>query len=162
MIQIKAKGWTYIKSVYNFVDCSQPIIFQVFVQVQKMNIAIDYQSENQHITEIILKMVQVLSIFFKLTSYFRFNEEFGFLLKIVLKTLKKMIMFLLFFMMFTMLFSYMYFIMECEPGRDTVLYEPPSDYPGIPKFFAIFLMTFRNSIGDLAPPDYAYWILDSE
>lgn len=127
-----------------------------------MNIAIDYQSENQHITEIILKMVQVLSIFFKLTSYFRFNEEFGFLLKIVLKTLKKMIMFLLFFMMFTMLFSYMYFIMECEPGRDTVLYEPPSDYPGIPKFFAIFLMTFRNSIGDLAPPDYAYWILDSE
>jgi hypothetical protein len=52
--------------------------------------------------------------------------------------------------------------MECEPGRVTVLYEPPSDYPGMQKFFALFLMTFRNSIGDLAPPDYAFWINETE
>ena len=65
-------------------------------------------------------------------------------------------------MTFIQLFGYIFYVMECEPGRDTVLYEPPSDYPGLPKYFATMLMTFRNSIGDLAPPDYAFWILEEE
>ena len=52
--------------------------------------------------------------------------------------------------------------MECEPGRVTTKHEPPADYPGLNKFAAIFLMTFRNSIGDLAPPDYVFWILKDD
>lgn len=64
--------------------------------------------------------------------------------------------------MFTLLFSYIYYIMECQPGIFDVAGEPPTDYPGMPRFFAVFLMTFRNSIGDLAPPDYSFWINDDE
>ena len=73
-----------------------------------------------------------------------------------------MLIFCAFYLMFICLFSYLYFIMECEPGRNTVKHEPPADYPGLSKFFAIIMMTFRNSIGDLAPPDYAYWIIEKD
>ena len=107
-------------------------------------------------------MFMVLNIFFKFTSYLRFNEKFGFLVKMVLKTLKAMVTFLAFYLMFTVLFTYMYYIMECQPGIYNIAGEPPTDYPGMTRFFAVFLMTFRNSIGDLAPPDYAFWINDNE
>jgi len=37
-----------------------------------------------------------------------------------------------------------------------------TDYPALNIFVAYFILAFRNSIGDLATPEYNYWIAMAE
>lgn len=45
---------------------------------------------------------------------------------------------------------------QLDPGTDLPF--PASDYPGISKEFALLIMTFRNSIGNLVSPNYIKWL----
>lgn len=62
--------------------------------------------------------------------------------------------FLAYFFYFIIIFSVIYSCLQINPNNS-------GDYQGINIYVAVFIMTFRNSIGDLAPPDYTFW-LDGE
>ena len=59
---------------------------------------------------------------------------------------------MIFFTAWVIFFTIYNRIQEVEFGSG-----PESDYPNVEKNIALFLQTYRNSIGDLAAPQYVRW-----
>ena len=57
-----------------------------------------------------------------------------------------------------MFYAFLYGALKCNPGNE----EDDDDYTGVNTFLALCLMSFRNSIADLNPPDYGYWLQEVE
>lgn len=107
---------------------------------------------------ILVDVVLVLLIFFKIQNFLRINEEFGFLAQMVIETFDDMRFFMLYFFVWIILFTTLYSILKVDPGEFDEEGKPPVDYPGVNRYVGLFLMSFRNAIGDLTPPDYESWI----
>ena len=76
----------------------------------------------------------------------------------VMETFVDVKFFMYYFFYYQFLFTLLYYVLECEPGHFQEVGEPEADYRAVNKILATFIMTFRNSIGDLKAPDYEQWI----
>ena len=123
----------------------------------------------------VLYIIALMQAFSKGAFFVRIFDEFGFLVKMIGITLSELIPFINIFFVFTLYFGIAFMIMDIEidttvPGSSEVhkhSYEPmskyklsaPLRYPGINKTVAYLIYSFRNSIGDLATPNYDKWII---
>ena len=91
----------------------------------------------------LLKVMQVIKVF----------QQFGTVVRLVEDVFVYTWPFLCFFMLVTFLFS----LTNRVLGVSTYASSEDNDYEDMNIFFAYFLMSFRNSLGDLSPPVSLFW-----
>lgn len=98
-----------------------------------------------------LNMISIPFAFLKLMHFFRgVYESFGQLISLITTCLKDISIFLLFFTAWIFFFTIFYRISEVSFDLQ--------DYAELEPNVALFLQTYRISIGDLAAPLYPRWI----
>lgn len=100
-------------------------------------------------------MIQIICIIqsgLKLMQLIRYDENFCYLVEMLLQVSKDIFPFLIVFFTFCAVFILITYILEGGYSFDA--------YPCMKPFPLIvnMLQTFRNSIGDLAEPEYGNWI----
>merc|ERR1711990_1030018 len=83
----------------------------------------------------------------KLLFYFKMFEQFGLFQSLVSATISDIKVFLPFMLFWIFIFS--------AQLRALGATYPPGDYPDLPEFVAILLQTWRNSLANVAVPDYS-------
>ena len=68
--------------------------------------------------------------------------------------------FIIYFLIWNTLFTCLYSIMKVDPGTFDGEGDQPVDYPGLNRYIALFIMSFRNAIGDLTLPEYGFWVTE--
>lgn len=86
----------------------------------------------------------------KLMQFLRYKEEFGFLIQMILTVFIDIGPFLVIFMVGVFFQSLVMVIIDADFKGD--------DYPLVDRFVFLFLQVFRNSVGDIATPEYKLWI----
>jgi len=167
-IQIKVQGSDYW-GFYNLCDISQIFIYAGYIVLKKLehdqndgtegHIAV--HKDNQLEIWMILTDVVLLSlIFFKIQNFLRIIGEFGFLAQMVTETFIDMRFFISYYLLWILFFTCINSILKVDPGVIDETDDPPVDYPGVNRYIALVLMTFRNAIGDLSPPEYGSWVTE--
>lgn len=151
LIQIRYYGFReYVKDSWNRVDLLM-FILNIFFFTQRIG-ASDDGDEMPTLT-IALNLISIPFGFLKLMHFFRgVYESFGQLISLIVTCLKDISIFMIFFTAWVIFFTIYNRIQEVEFGSG-----PESDYPNVEKNIALFLQTYRNSIGDLAAPQYVRW-----
>ena len=114
-------------------------------------------AESSDIAKFILVIMNVLVLlcaFVKLQLYLRVYEEFGLLNKLLYEAILEVKIFAFFFYGWIFMFSLLFQILGMQVADND---DDESDYPNVNIFMVYFLQTYRNSIGDIAAPDYSFW-----
>ena len=90
----------------------------------------------------------LMTSFIKLLYNMRINAEFGRFVELILNCVWDVRIFFYFFMAWVIMFSIIFKVSGAEFDDE--------DYPTLPGG-AFLIQTYRNSIGDIAPPKYEYW-----
>jgi len=98
----------------------------------------------------------------KFLEFFNAYRETRNIIQMFLQVVLDLIPFLKIFVFLIFAFTFTFVILEvkvCDDDKtgfvcDTVGFD---DYPSMDKFIAIFMMVFRNSMGDLSGPKYNAW-----
>ena len=77
----------------------------------------------------------------KLMQFLRYNENFGFLIQMILQVFVDLMPFITIFMVTVFFFSTVAVIMDSNFDK--------GDYPKVNKFLVIFLQNLRTSLGDI-------------
>ena len=101
-------------------------------------------------------MLIVICGFFKVLFFIRIYADYGFLVQMVGMTIVQVIPFTLFFIMWITFFTVCYQTLKVE------ISSADEDYPNVFSFMQYFLMTYRNSIGDISAPGYSNWMKKSD
>jgi hypothetical protein len=88
---------------------------------------------------------------FKCLQYIRVIDSFGFLVEMIISVMFDLFPFIVIFLILVTVFSFGIIVM----GGDFDM----GDYLAVPKIMAIWLQMFRNSIGDIAEPNYGVWAI---
>ena len=98
-------------------------------------------------------MLTVLTIesFLKIMSFVRVFEQYGFLVKMITATFSDVNNFMVFFFMFVTFFALVQIILKTEVDEEN------TTYSHVPNFIKHFINAYRNSLGDVQDPGYAYW-----
>jgi len=180
LLQMRLEGWRYFLQFWNFLDIAMFFIFFTrYYKSQKndfvphdcsveavcpnaTNITIGNSTESQCTTvedlaeldhcnrhlreEIYLSIALMTFVSFKIMFFLRVFEDMGKLVMLLGKCLFDMQPFLLFFFMLLAFFTVFFRILRVEFDA--------KDYPGLPSSAIIVLQSYRNSIGDIAPPEF--------
>lgn len=116
-----------------------------------------HQANRKHHTgeKFWLEMVTIVCLIqssVKFMQLIRYNEAFCFLVEMLTQVFKDIYPFLIVFFTFNVLFVFVTYILEGGYGDDNY------PYMGVFPILINNLQTFRNSIGDLAEPEYGAWI----
>ena len=95
-----------------------------------------------------LQLFIVICSFFKVLFFLRIYANFAFLVQMLEMSIFQVFPFLVFFMMWVTLFTVSYQTLKVE------ISSADEDYPNVFSFIQYFLMTYRNSIGDISAPGY--------
>lgn len=139
----------YFSDPFNYVDSSQLIIYvaQVWIQVARGNEM--YEHDSFRLWGNFLTITCLFMCTIKLMQFLRYNENFGFLIQMILTVFVDLFPFLTIFIVTVFFFSLVMVIMDS--GFDD------GDYPKVQRFLIIFLQNFRNSIGDFEAVSYENW-----
>lgn len=97
----------------------------------------------------ILSQAVIVFAFIKILFYLRIYEEMGALVQMLITTIGSMGSFMLFLTISILFFAFSFDALGISYAG--------GDYKDIDDFTAILIQTFRNSIGDIAIPDYSGW-----
>ena len=86
----------------------------------------------------------------KLIGYLRIFESIGLNINLIMQAIKDTGPFLFFFVSWIACFCLLMLIAGWELDVQ--------DYPGVNYYVAYIIQTYRNSIGDITPPSYSFWI----
>lgn len=89
----------------------------------------------------------------KLMQFLRYNEDFSFLIQMILTVFVDLFPFMTVFFVLVFFFSLVMVIADADFDND--------DYDMVDRFIQIFLQVFRNSVGDIAATKYEHWMADS-
>ena len=101
---------------------------------------------------VLLNLALAIFCILKMMFYLRVYPSFGSMVKLLFQVIADIQTFVVFLVMWIFFFALCYLIIGLEIGTD--------DYGGdepLNRFFRSFIHAYRNSIGDLAPPEYATW-----
>lgn len=99
---------------------------------------------------IILNVLILMSGVFKIMFFFRVNDEFGRFVKLLSQCFSDITVFITFMTLMMLFISVLYGVVGAEYSNE--------DYPSLPLELYYFFQSFRNSIGDIAPPGYENWL----
>lgn len=100
-----------------------------------------------------IHVILVIFCVFKLLYFTRMSKDFSFLIILIQRIQKETFTFFSFYLIFIMTFALLFNITGVYLVADL-----ESDYPGVHWYIAACIQVFRNSICDINPPDYSYWI----
>lgn len=148
VIQMKFKQGDYLKDFWNLADFCQFMIYLVYVILRFI---FNFQQEKNFL-EIIITLFVIVFGFVKTLFFVRIYEDYGFLVQMVGMTVLELVPFMVFFSFWIIFFTVCFQTLGVQINNDD------SEYPNVALFAKYFLMTYRNSIGDISTPHYTNWI----
>lgn len=164
---MKAEGpRNYLKNYWNLVDVFTMVVYFIYFSYRwdHTGAAIPVLPEDGHHTSEgwfkdelehklryyspLVHLTLILTGFVKLMYYMRVYSAFGEFVQLVLACCDDVKIFLLFFLTWVMIFGVLFQVSGTTFDQ--------KDYATLP-VVAFYLQTYRNSIGDISPPEYAYW-----
>ena len=102
--------------------------------------------DEHYVTIILLNLMIIMSGIHRVLKFSKISMEFGILVQLLIDSFKEIVTFTIF--MFTLLLftSYLFNLIGAEISND--------DYPDLQLMSYYFIQTFRNSLGDINPPEY--------
>ena len=97
----------------------------------------------------IFTSIVLLLGFGKLVNFSRIFEKTGLTTELISQSTYDAIPFLVYFLALILLFA-------ITIGQVGATFDN-GDYSELPNFVVLIMQTYRNGIGDIAPPDYSYW-----
>ena len=83
----------------------------------------------------------------KIIYFFKINESFGLLILLIVEVIQEIVVFTVFMVVWIAGFASVFLLIGVQFHDD--------EYPDLDNvFFVFFLQTYRNSIGDIATPNY--------
>lgn len=143
--------------MWNKIDLTMTITFFTILGLRINNNFLpgsETPTDSLYIFKSILNALMLISIYTKLLFFLRMYEQYGKMIQLLWQCILDLRPFLLFFVTLIILVSLVLIVNQ-------VTYDS-QDYPYLPNFWIVFLQTYRNSIGDLSPPDYSYWTDDKK
>lgn len=107
-------------------------------------------SNNKLSLMVILNIILIVTMSIKQMSYLRIFDNFGSLVQLFGQCLIDVFTFLIFFVGFIFFFSLLFHVLGVEINNE--------DYPYLTIQYRYALYAYRNSIGDIHPPIYNFWI----
>jgi len=144
----------YFSDPWNFVDSTQFIIYLTHISIETTKDVDQYGAHDSH--ALWGNLVTITCLFMctiKLMQFLRYNENFGFLIQMILTVFIDLFPFLTIFVVLVFFFSLVMVITDADFERD--------DYSKVDRFICLFLQVFRNSVGDIGAVRYKHW-LDAE
>lgn len=105
----------------------------------------------------VYNIVLLVILILRVMEYIRVFTEYSMQVKLVKKGIMDIGAFSVFFCFYIFMFSLAYTLLGVDMrgvGDDGL----SGDYPKVALWFADFIQVFRNSIGDIGTPGYAYWL----
>lgn len=100
---------------------------------------------------IVLECLLVSLGFIKMLFFLRLNTEYSQLVQMVASTFGQVVPFINFFVMWVFFFAILYYNLQIE------IDSAESEYLKVFEFGQYWLMTYRDSIGDISIPGYGEW-----
>ena len=97
----------------------------------------------------LLNCFMICQAFLKIMFFLRVFEQFGLLVDLVAQALSDAIPFTCFLIMWLVLFTLLFRILGYEVDD--------GDYSSLGEASRYAVQTYRNSVGDIAPPAYTFW-----
>ena len=151
LIQMKFAGWQYFKEFWNIVELAQFVLFIVYFVIRSSKNFIEPSNLKDSLSEISIQFFLVIFGFFKCLYFIRIFPSFGFLVSMVGETLKQFGPFIIF------LAAWIVFFGLCYMDTQVEIQNADSDYLHLWEIIQYFLMTYRNTIGDVTTPSYVEW-----
>jgi len=94
----------------------------------------------------VMFIILIIQAFFKVLWFMKIFAEYGFLVQMVYLSILDAMPFFAFFVIWILFFTIIFQVLNME-------YEE-SDYPGMNQFYQLFIVSSRNSLGDISIPKY--------
>ena len=146
--QLVRKGWAYFKDVWNLNDLAFLLCFYGAVTCDALY-GVDHEERQKAEATSIFYAALVLVGFCKLLALARINNEFSFIVKMIVRVGEELIPFLVLFLLFIIVFAMAMFILGVDFAADLEAGEAPeaNPYEGTgPAAYVFFIM--RTSLGD--------------
>ena len=88
-------------------------------------------------------------------NYLRINENFGLFMLLIGEVINDTQIFMLFMFMWDFIFTILLYILNSGVVNE-------EDYPMLPFSLKLLGQIWRNSLGDIQPPDYSFWMTKIE
>lgn len=154
IVQLQLQGCAgYFSSFMNWIDLMGFFTYSFYfaLRVQDPSLEIpDYQQNWVEDTLVILSFPLIMYTSQKLLFYFKMFEQFGLFQCLVSATISDIKVFLPF-----MFFWIFIFTSQLQAIGATY---PMGDYPDLHEFTGNIIQTWRNSLANVAVPDYSNWI----
>ena len=135
---------SYFKVNYwNYIESSSFIVYISFLTIRILN----GFAKDPTFVEIVLSMFLMVAGFFKVLSFMRIYEQFGFLVQMVFLTIEELVGFTLFFIMWICFFAICFITLQVDFSGIT-------DYPGVHQNIVAFIEVYQSSIGNIKVPNY--------
>lgn len=146
--QLIRKGRAYFKEVGNLGDMAFLFCFYGAVTCDFLY-GVDYEERQKAETTSIFYAALVIVGFFKLLSLARINNEFSFIVKMIVRVGEELIPFLVLFLLFIIVFAMAMFILGVDfaVNRETGEAKEANSYAGIGPLAHVFFI-MRTSLGD--------------
>jgi len=150
--QLRLQGCEYFASGMNWVDLMGFFTYSTYFGLRISNPEMVMPDYKQNTIEDILTLlsfplIQYTSL--KLLFFFKMFEEFGKFQHMVGAALGGIKIFLPFMLFWIFICSCQLYSLGSSYAQD--------DYPDLHEYIGIFITTWRNSLDNVAPPDYSKW-----
>lgn len=103
----------------------------------------------ESIVQIILMIVLIFQIFIKILFFMKVFDDYGFLVQMIQISILDAAPFMSFFFLWVLFFTVEFKLLQWEVDDE--------EYSQLPSILQLFLLSFRNSMGDLSLPAYSNW-----
>ena len=133
------------ESFWNIIESFSFFIYLSFVIIRMTHgFASDMTFE-----ETLLSLILMVAGFFKVLSFMRIYEKFGFLVQMVFMTISELMQFYLFFIMWIAFFTICFITLQIDFSKYL-------DYPEVHEKIVAFLEVYQWSIGNSRAPNYKH------
>lgn len=150
--QLKIQGCSYFASFMNWIDLLGFFSYSFYFSLRISDPSLEMPDYKQSFTEDCLTLLSFPLIMYtsqKLLFYFKMFEEFGLFQSLVSATFSDIKVFLPFMFFWIFIFTTML--------RSIGVTYPDGDYPDLNIYIANLIQTWRNSLANVAVPDYSKW-----
>lgn len=97
----------------------------------------------------------LILIVYKILNYLRILSGFGLFILLISQCLVDIFIFFTFMLLWIIVFTVLLYILRTDIPNYV-------DYPHLPWYMQLTIQVWRNSLGDIQPPQYEFWIEQAE
>jgi len=100
---------------------------------------------------VILNVVIIFQMVLKVCFFLRVYDKFGMLVQLIITCIQDVGPFLTFMVIWLLAFTLSFIVLGANSDVDKT-------YVDVGQFFGYFLLIWENSIGNINPPTYTFWL----